>query len=147
MSETGGSGKKASDEASRAGRGGIIPPVEHRFPPGQSGNPSGRPKCGRLVSTALAELQDTPGKTIAAVIAAFKKSRGNFLCGADHKAIALFRTECAARERTQVSAAALSLDRLEGKVTQGIDVSGTLDLADVIAAANAAIVSGGGSES
>jgi hypothetical protein len=32
-----------SDAAPKAGRGGVVPPAEHQFPPGVSGNPKGRP--------------------------------------------------------------------------------------------------------
>lgn len=39
-------------EIKGAGRGGVIPPVEHRFKPGRGGNPSGRPK-GALGLTKL----------------------------------------------------------------------------------------------
>jgi len=121
---------------------GQIPPPEHRFQPGVSGNPSGRPKVDRYVSTAIAELQDMPGATVEAVIKAFKKARGSRLCGADHKAIALFRSESAASERSQVGAINVALDRLEGKVAQHVDVSGGLDLASVIAAAHADMLKG-----
>jgi hypothetical protein len=126
---------------------GLVPPPEHRFQPGRSGNPSGRPKVERFVSTAIAELQDSPGKTVQACISAFKKARGSRLCGADHKAIALFRSENAARERSQVGAINVALDRLEGKVTQGIDVSGAVDVSSAIAMAHAEALKGPGSES
>src|SRR4051812_2048277 len=33
-------------QAARAGRSGNLPPPEHRFKPGQSGNPKGRPSAG-----------------------------------------------------------------------------------------------------
>lgn len=95
---------------------GVAPPVATRFPPGQSGNPGGRAKASRLVSTALAELQDAPGEDAEACIAAFKAARGAKLCGADHKAIALLRKETNDRSREQVSAIECALDRLEGKV-------------------------------
>ncbi len=38
-----------------AGRGGTVPPPEHRFKPGQSGNPGGRPKT-KLLTQAYREL-------------------------------------------------------------------------------------------
>lgn len=95
---------------------GFAPPVETRFLPGQSGNPGGRPKAARLVSAALAELQDTPGDSPDACIEAFRAARGAKLCGADHKAIALFRKENNEKSMGQVGAIELALDRLEGKV-------------------------------
>ncbi len=106
--------------------------------PGVSANPGGRPKVNRTVSSALAELQDTEGEDPEAIVAAFKKRRGARLCGADHKAIAIFRTELDAGGRTQISAVDTVLDRLEGKVAQAIDVSGSLDVGAAIAAAHAA---------
>jgi len=90
--------------------------ILHPFQPGQSGNPNGRPKAARLVSAALAELQDASGATPDECIEAFKAARGAKLCGADHKAIALFRAENDACGKTQVSAIETALDRLEGKV-------------------------------
>lgn len=41
MSET---SENINQTGERAGKGGIIPPVEKRFKPGQTGNPNGRPK-------------------------------------------------------------------------------------------------------
>jgi len=106
--------------------------------PGVSPNPGGRPKVNRTVSSALAELQDTEGETPEAIVDAFKVRRGKRLCGADHKAIAIFRTELDAGGRTQISAVDTVLDRLEGKVSQSIDVNGSLDVGAAIAAAHAA---------
>ena len=97
---------------------GQVPPPEHRFVPGVSGNPTGRPKVNRTVSSALAELQDTEGETPEAIVDAFKARRGARLCGADHKAIAIFKTELDSGGRTQISAVDTVLDRLEGKVEQ-----------------------------
>lgn len=97
---------------------GAVLPVETRWKPGVSANPGGRPKVNRTVSAALAELQDTEGETPEEIVAAFKARRGARLCGADHKAIAIFRTELDAGGRTQISAVDTVLDRLEGKVEQ-----------------------------
>ena len=50
----------------RAGVGGNFPPEAHRFKPGQSGNPSGRPKGTSLTARLrkiLDEVED--GKTVA----------------------------------------------------------------------------------
>lgn len=99
----------------RESNGGLIAPP---WKPGQSGNPGGRPKAARLVSAALAELQDAPGETPEACVLAFKAARGAKLCGADHKAIALFRKENNEKSMGQVGAIELALDRLEGKVEQ-----------------------------
>lgn len=60
----------------RAGCGGIVPPVEHRFRPGNSANPGGRPKF-RETSNAMRkfaamtpeELQAYSPKTGAEVLA------------------------------------------------------------------------------
>jgi hypothetical protein len=35
--------KQAKNRGSDAGRGGVVPPVETRWKPGESGNPNGRP--------------------------------------------------------------------------------------------------------
>ncbi len=55
-----------------AGRGGTVPPPEHRFKPGQSGNPGGRPKA-KLITTAYREalelLDPKEKKTLAQVLA------------------------------------------------------------------------------
>jgi hypothetical protein len=47
----------ASEQAnqSRAGKGGVVPPVEHRWQPGKSANPGGRPGY-RGVSVAMRRL-------------------------------------------------------------------------------------------
>lgn len=64
--------KPKTPENRRAGKGGVIPPVEYQFKPGQSGNPGGRPK---LLSGAyramLAEVnpRDSEGRTNAEIIA------------------------------------------------------------------------------
>ena len=56
----------------RGGRGGTIPPKEHHFKPGQSGNPGGRPKA-KLITQAyrelLEELDPKERKTLAQQIA------------------------------------------------------------------------------
>ncbi len=55
-----------------AGRGGTVPPPEHRFKPGQSGNPGGRPKT-MLITQAyrelLEQLDPKEGKTLAQTLA------------------------------------------------------------------------------
>ena len=37
------------DAPSRPGKGGVVPPLEHRWQPGQSGNPAGRTTAGASV--------------------------------------------------------------------------------------------------
>ena len=55
-----------------AGRGGTVPPPEHRFKPGQSGNPGGRPKT-KLLTQAYRELLEQVDpkerKTLAEILA------------------------------------------------------------------------------
>lgn len=43
-----------------AGRGGIIPPVENRWKPGQSGNPKGRPTAGACIVEWMNEMREWP---------------------------------------------------------------------------------------
>jgi hypothetical protein len=54
------------------GRGGTVPPPEHRFKPGQSGNPGGRPKS-KLLTQAYRELLEQVDpkerKTLAEILA------------------------------------------------------------------------------
>jgi hypothetical protein len=90
------------------------------WPKGVSGNPSGRPKLARPPSVALAELNDTAGVDTDEIIAAFKAARGAKLCGADFKAIAMFKAESDVERRTHVTAFEAVTDRLEGKVPQSI---------------------------
>src|SRR4051812_18914927 len=61
----------------RAGKNGNPPPEAHRFPPGRSGNPGGRPP-GRSLTALLREILDSgtfggkalpQGKTVADVLA------------------------------------------------------------------------------
>lgn len=130
-------------ETSGQNTGGLIPQphggaIAPPFPKGIAPNPGGRPKVDRRVTDALAELQDAPGATPADCIEAFKAARGVKLCGADHKAIALFRKENNEKSMGQVGAIDLALDRLEGKVTQPIDLSAKVDVFSSISAAHSA---------
>lgn len=120
----------------------VIPPQGgwlKPFQPGQSGNPGGRPKAARLVSAALAELQDTAGASIEECVERFKAARGEKLCAADHKAIALFLKETNPKSMGQVGAIELGLDRLEGKVSQPIDVSAQIDIPSLVGSAFAEV--------
>jgi hypothetical protein len=60
--------KKAKKQATnkRAGRGGVVPPVEHQFKPGHSGNPKGRPP-GKSLTARLRKILDreVSGRKIA----------------------------------------------------------------------------------
>lgn len=46
-------GLTPAEQASGAGNGGIVPPAEHRWKRGQSGNPAGRPRCGSVIKDWL----------------------------------------------------------------------------------------------
>ncbi len=41
------------EQASKAGNGGVVPPPEHRWKPGQSGNPEGRATAGATIREHL----------------------------------------------------------------------------------------------
>ena len=103
--------KKAPQNRRRtgAGCGGIIPPAKHRFKPGQSGNPGGRPKS-KLVTQAYQELLEKvdseSGKTVAQIIAekVVIEAQDNNLA--------------AVKEIT---------DRTEGKAAQQVQLSGDIN--------------------
>lgn len=62
--------KTPEEQAIRAGKGGIVPPVEHQFKPGVSGNPEGRKTAGATIkehinSMAEAELTEDAIRKIA----------------------------------------------------------------------------------
>lgn len=44
----------------RPGRGGVVPPIEHRWKPGVSANPGGRPKT-KIVTDRLREVLEANG--------------------------------------------------------------------------------------
>jgi hypothetical protein len=84
--------------------------------PGQSGNPSGRPKVGRTVSAAYAELLDTPGNTLKAQLENFRDKRGAAFCASDMVAVGMLTSAVNPSNRGQTSAASEITDRTEGKV-------------------------------
>jgi hypothetical protein len=94
------------------------------FQRGKSGNPSGRPKCGRLVSTALAGLLDEVGASPGEVIENFRRRRGKWICGSDVAAIAIFETATDAGAKCQMQAAGLIFDRTEGKIESSTPATG-----------------------
>lgn len=108
------------------------------WPKGVSGNPSGRPKVQRTISAAYAELLDTEGSSLKAQIENFRLARGARFCPSDIIACQMLATAVATGSRTQVAAAVEITDRTEGKVSQAIDVNGSLDVGAAIAAAHAA---------
>jgi hypothetical protein len=95
-----------------------IPAGLRPFPPGVSGNPNGRPKVGRSVSKAYAELLDTPGASIERQVAAYRQARGDSFCGSDSIAVGMLETAGAMGAKSQVAAAEAIADRTEGKVEQ-----------------------------
>ena len=114
-------GQDAAVSVTSPGRnGGTLRP----FQKGQSGNPTGRPKLGRRLSSALADLLDTPGDTVGEAVEVFRRRRGRHLCGADLIAITMFTTATDPKARGQVAAASEIADRTEGKVEQPTRVSG-----------------------
>jgi hypothetical protein len=112
--------------------------------PGQSGNPSGRPRVARTVSAAYAELLDTPGRTLKEQLENFHDKRGAKFCASDMVAVGMLTSAVNPSNRGQTSAASEITDRTEGKVSQGIDVSGSLDVGSAIAAAHARATGGQG---
>lgn len=133
----------ASDHALPPGASpltGVAPPLETRWKPGQSGNPSGLPKLTRPVTVALVELQETAGDDRDAIIENFKAARrkAGGLVGADLKAIRAFIREWS-DEAVGVSQLNATMDRLEGKVAQRVEVGADAEVtAAILAAAKAA---------
>ncbi len=99
-----------------------LPPPEHRFKPGQSGNPSGLPKHFRRPTDAIRQLVGCRGNSAEEVISLFVAARGPALCGADHLAIAAFRKACDPEARNGDAAFREILDRLEGPVVKNLKV-------------------------
>lgn len=108
--------------------------------PGTVLNPSGRPKVGRTVSAAYAELLDTPGQTLKEQLENFRDKRGAKFCASDMVAVGMLTSAVNPSNRGQTAAAGEITDRTEGKVSQGIDVNGSVDLGSSIAAAHARAV-------
>jgi hypothetical protein len=91
------------------GNGGIAPPVAHRFQPGRSGNPGGRPKS-RPITRALRRFLRQP------VGAAARAAEDPGATAAEVLAARLLIAAAAGDAR----AAALLLDRVEGRVPQAV---------------------------
>lgn len=68
-------------QASGAGRGGIVPPAEKRWKPGQSGNPKGRPNAGAAVREWLNVMQSWTLERIRGVLTD-PKARANKVAAA-----------------------------------------------------------------
>lgn len=95
MSETNGNGLPPVPPAIQ-GKSRRSPPKETQFKPGQSGNPTGRPK-GKTISGELRKLIEKEGAKEAAKVILAKMRKGD------------------------MRAAEIVLDRTEGKVTQRVE--------------------------
>lgn len=89
-----------------------IPPEEHKFKPGQSGNPNGRPKGARSLSTILREmLEEEIDVNIDGV-----KSRKQFQ-------EVIIRKLLKKANDGDMRAIEHIFDRIEGKAKQNLDVT------------------------
>ena len=99
--------KKAKKQAKnrRAGNGGVVPPEEHQFKPGECGNPKGRPKDRPLTDALREMLEANEGKGIADLAAVgFRKAKAG-----DHR----FWKEV--------------MDRIDGKVADRLEATVAAD--------------------
>lgn len=104
--------ESASTQAPGAGCGGIVPPVEHRFQKGQSGNPGGK-NHAKPISAAMNRIAKMTEAEIEALVLRKDKT------GAEVLALAAYRKAVEdARFLTHV------LDRTEGKVPDQVKVEG-----------------------
>ena len=97
--------EQASAEA--GGNGGMVPPVAHRWRPGQSGNPAGKTPGTLSLTAHLRRILAEPGKTRA--------TKGEELMAALVKA---------AKTKTGARHLALILDRIEGPVEHQVRHTG-----------------------
>lgn len=105
--------EKASTHAPGASPvSGVVPPVEYRWKPGQSGNPGGRNNA-KPISAAMNRIASMTESEIADLIAKPEKT------GAEVLALAAYqRATVDSRYLTHV------LDRTEGKVADTVHVEG-----------------------
>jgi hypothetical protein len=61
---------KTNDKPKGSGRNGNVPPVEHRWKPGESGNPEGRPSVGKSVEqwANLLDERKTPAVELRRIL-------------------------------------------------------------------------------
>ncbi len=84
------------------------PPPEHRFKPGQSGNPKGRRKGSRNLTTLINEVLNRPlsvndggtQRNVSALMAMLMRQASKALQG-DHKAVTIFIEAARENEREQ----------------------------------------------
>lgn len=96
----------------RTGKGGMIPPIEHRFQKGNRANPGGRPK--------LTPFADAYRKFAKMSADRLEKMKDSDLTGAE----AVARGIILAAKRGRTLAAVEAADRTEGKVPQAVKVEG-----------------------
>ena len=112
------SAKARGEQAPRAGCGGIVPPPEHRWQPGQSGNPSGRPKGYVDAATAYALVAALPYAD-ALLIAEGKRPKGW------HEPEVTMQYVRAARESLATRGNAAEINaRMDGPLNQVIEKNG-----------------------
>jgi hypothetical protein len=95
----------------------------HKFKPGQSGNPAGKPKGAKRVSTVLKELLEklAPGAVVdAKFVAEFCKGRKR-VTNADAAAARLLYEALVKGEPWAMKEL---IDRTEGKATQPVELGG-----------------------